>query len=137
MRHDSEVYCHPLLSRHNVIPIVMGARPEDYAASLPPHSYIHVDDFRSPSDLADYLHVLDTHDMLFNEYFAWKSEWVLVDYSYWCHLCGLLHVAAEQRYVHWYTDYSRWWDGDGGSVCASRWKKHNGVSWQTWRSNDS
>ena len=28
--------------RHDVLPIVMGARPEDYASSAPHHSYIHV-----------------------------------------------------------------------------------------------
>ena len=28
--------------RHDVLPIVMGAKPEDYARSAPHHSYIHV-----------------------------------------------------------------------------------------------
>lgn len=58
--------------RNDVVPIVMGARPEDYARSAPQHSYIHVDDFDSPKDLADYLHALDKDDKLYNEYFNWK-----------------------------------------------------------------
>ncbi len=50
----------------------MGARPEDYARSAPEHSYIHVDDFEGPKELAEYLHKLDQDDRLYNEYFAWK-----------------------------------------------------------------
>ena len=118
--------------RNNVIPIVMGARRQDYAAALPPHSYIHVDDFRSPRDLADYLHVLDANSTLYNEYFRWKFDYALVNHSYWCRLCGLLHVASEQHYVHWYTDYSQWWDGYRGRICESKWTSVNGVSWRTW-----
>ena len=57
---------------HDVIPIVMGARPEDYADAAPHKSYIHVDDFDSPKELADYLHQLDQDDQLYNEYFKWK-----------------------------------------------------------------
>ena len=47
----------------------MGAAPEDYARAAPPHSFIHVDDFESAKDLAEYLHVLDKNDALYNEYF--------------------------------------------------------------------
>ncbi len=50
----------------------MGARPEDYALSAPYKSFIHVDDFEGPKELADYLHKLDQDDQLFNEYFKWK-----------------------------------------------------------------
>ena len=49
-----------------------GARPEDYAIAAPTKSYIHVDDFDSPKELADYLHKLDQDDQLYNEYFKWK-----------------------------------------------------------------
>ena len=50
----------------------MGARPEDYAISAPFKSYIHVDDFEGPKELAEYLHKLDQDDQLYNEYFKWK-----------------------------------------------------------------
>ena len=52
----------------------MGARPEDYAKTAPRKSYIHVDDFDSPKELADYLHKLDQDDQLYNEYFKWKVK---------------------------------------------------------------
>jgi hypothetical protein len=62
------------VSRNELVPIVMGARPEDYARSAPFKSYIHVDDFESPKELAEYLHKLDEDDNLYNEYFKWKVK---------------------------------------------------------------
>ena len=59
--------------RNNLVPIVMGARREEYAAVAPPHSFIHVDDFDSPSQLAEYLHLLDNNQHLYNRYFLWKE----------------------------------------------------------------
>lgn len=47
----------------------MGARPEDYERAAPMHSYIHVDDFEGPRQLAEYLHRLDRDDAMYNEYF--------------------------------------------------------------------
>jgi hypothetical protein len=54
---------------HDVLPIVMGARREDYERSAPYKSFIHVEDFESPAKLAEYLHKLDKDDALYNEYF--------------------------------------------------------------------
>ena len=56
----------------------MGARPEDYELLLPPGSYIHVDDFRSPKDLAEYLHIVDKNDTLYNSYFRWKDSYTAI-----------------------------------------------------------
>ena len=66
------------VDRNDVIPIALGARPEDYAAVAPPKSYIHVDDFESPKQLAEYLLKLDRNDDLYNEYFRWKGTGQLV-----------------------------------------------------------
>ena len=50
----------------------MGARPEDYERAGPLNSYIHVNKFESPKELADYLKKLEANDDLYNEYFKWK-----------------------------------------------------------------
>ena len=34
--------------RHDILPIAMGARPEDYARAAPHKSFIHVDHFNGP-----------------------------------------------------------------------------------------
>ena len=76
------------VDRNDVIPIALGARPEDYAAVAPPKSYIHVDDFESPKHLAEYLLTLDRNDDLYNEYFRWKGT------GQWVHYVALLLVIA-------------------------------------------
>lgn len=67
----------------------MGARPEDYARSAPDHSFIHVDDFEGPKELAEYLQKLDQDDKLYNEYFKWKV--CTLQYI----LCGLLGILQK------------------------------------------
>lgn len=56
----------------DIVPIVYGARPDDYKRSAPPNSYIHVEEFSSLKALADYLIYLDKNDELYNQYFEWK-----------------------------------------------------------------
>lgn len=63
-----------LYSRHNVLPIVMGAKASEYAAAAPHNSYIHVEEFAGPEELATYLHRLDKDDNLYNSYFKWKVK---------------------------------------------------------------
>nr|KAG5685248.1 hypothetical protein BaRGS_000696 [Batillaria attramentaria] len=77
--------------KHDVVPIVMGAAPEDYKRAAPPHSFIHVDYFQSPKHLAAYLHKLDHNDSLYNEYFAWKGLWDNINTYFWCRVCALAH----------------------------------------------
>ncbi len=56
-----------------MVPIVLGAYKEDYESTLPPHSYINVDDFRSIEELAAYLRYLDRNDTAYAAYFAWRQ----------------------------------------------------------------
>ena len=59
----------------DVVPIVLGAF--NYSELLPPKSYIDIQDFESPKHLANYLMLLDRNDTLYNQYFAWKSLYVI------------------------------------------------------------
>ena len=56
-----------------LVPVVYGGA--DYAHFAPPHSYIHVANFPSPKDLADYLLLLDRNPGLYMEYFNWKENY--------------------------------------------------------------
>ena len=47
----------------------MGARPGDYEAVAPHNSFIHVDQFTGPRELAEYLLELDKDDEKYNQYF--------------------------------------------------------------------
>ncbi|KAL3313957.1 Alpha-(1,3)-fucosyltransferase 9 [Cichlidogyrus casuarinus] len=68
----SEKFFHNAL-QYNVIPVVLGAPKQDYEAFAPPNSYIHVDDFPTPKDLADYLNKIATDTIALSRYFAWKQ----------------------------------------------------------------
>ncbi len=56
-----------------MVPIVLGAYKEDYESTLPPHSYINVDDFPSIRELAANLKYLDRNDTAYAAYFAWRQ----------------------------------------------------------------
>ncbi|CAL7943938.1 unnamed protein product [Xylocopa violacea] len=106
---------------HNVLPIVMGAHPTDYARSAPYRSYIHVDEFESPKELAEYLHRLDRDDELYNSYFRWKGTGEFINTYFWCRVCAMLH---DDRPPKFYKDVNEWWRGDG--ICTTTsWREHD------------
>jgi hypothetical protein len=104
-----------------MIPIVMGAPPEDYKKSAPLNSFIHVDDFDSPKELAAYLHKLDKDDKLYNEYFQWKGTGEFISTHFMCRLCAMLHDPEMPRKT--YDDIEKWWGGPGVCVSTS-WREH-------------
>ncbi|XP_074039634.1 glycoprotein 3-alpha-L-fucosyltransferase A [Leptinotarsa decemlineata] len=99
----------------SVLPIVMGGRPEDYQRSAPEGSYIHVDDFAGPQELAAYLHKLDEDNALYNSYFKWKGTGEFINTFFWCRLCAMMHAPLEHRH---YEDINDWWRGPG--VCTNK-----------------
>ena len=82
----------PIYYRNDILPIAMGARLEDYERAAPKNSFLHVDNFTSPEDLAAYLHKLDQDDSLYNEYFQWKGTGEFIDTRFFCRLCAMLHA---------------------------------------------
>ncbi|CAH8875885.1 unnamed protein product [Trichobilharzia szidati] len=107
---------------NNVLPIVMGASIEEYQKVAPPHSFIHVDEFDSPKELAEYLKYLDKNDTAYNEYFAWHDKGVV---SMWsskpeCEFC-LLANAIEYLRPTSQANFSVWWR-NGCNGRKLRWK---------------
>lgn len=101
----------------NVLPIVMGARPEDYEAGSPQKSYIHIDEFASAKELAEYLKILDKNDELYNSYFKWKGTGEFINTYFWCRVCSMLHDEESISKPKWYEDVNTWWRGSG--VCTN------------------
>uniref|UniRef100_H2Y538 Fucosyltransferase n=1 Tax=Ciona savignyi TaxID=51511 RepID=H2Y538_CIOSA len=56
------------------VPVVWGTSRSDLSKLAPRWSFIHTDDFRSPSDLAEYLLYLDKNDSAYREYFSWMEN---------------------------------------------------------------
>ncbi|EUB59168.1 Glycoprotein 3-alpha-L-fucosyltransferase A [Echinococcus granulosus] len=86
------------VKRNDMVPIVMGGRPDDYFNLAPPNSYIHVDDFHSPAHLAEYLRYLDGNDTAYAAFFAWKALGTIRKASMtFCRLCALYHHGYLQQ----------------------------------------
>ncbi|KAM3961197.1 glycoprotein 3-alpha-L-fucosyltransferase A [Aphomia sociella] len=95
--------------QHNVLPIVMGAQASEYAAAAPHNSYIHVEEFAGPEELASYLRRLDENDTLYNSYFKWKGTGEFINTYFFCRVCAMVHANdRRQRSAH-YTDVQAWW----------------------------
>ncbi|XP_015378928.1 PREDICTED: glycoprotein 3-alpha-L-fucosyltransferase A-like [Diuraphis noxia] len=105
-----------VIYRYNVLPVVMGARREDYKRLAPDRSYLHVDDYESPKLLAEHLWRLDADDDLYNEYFRWKGSGEFIDTKFFCRLCAMLHDDGAPAKS--YQDFDHWWRGPG--VCHDR-----------------
>ncbi|OWA50246.1 Glycoprotein 3-alpha-L-fucosyltransferase A [Hypsibius exemplaris] len=91
-----------------------GAPRSDYEDVAPYKSFIHVDDFAGPQELAAYLHHLDRSDEAYNRYFQWKGTGELIDTRFYCRLCALLHSKIIP--AKYYPDFQQWWAG--AHVCA-------------------
>ena len=98
-------------NRNNIVPIVMGARRGDYERSAPPYSFIHVDDFETIEQLANYLKFVDGNDTLYDSYHAWRESGRFIDTKFWCRLCALLQDDDKPRM--WYGDVEAWWKHRG------------------------
>ena len=109
---------------NDVVPVVMGAAPEDYLKVAPPHSYIHVDEFSSPRELAAYLLELDADDSRYNAYFLWKGTGHFINTKFWCRVCAMAHAA--ERHAMWYTDVGEWIQNGSCHTATAR-------PWASWR----
>ncbi|XP_055304008.1 glycoprotein 3-alpha-L-fucosyltransferase A-like [Sitodiplosis mosellana] len=103
----------------NILPVVMGASQDEYTKYAPQRSFIHVDEFETPAELAQYLKVLDTNDDLYNSYFQWKGSGRVVNEhkQFMCEMCARLHDDRIMSTPSWYTDINEWWRGPG--VCTT------------------
>ncbi|XP_075692881.1 3-galactosyl-N-acetylglucosaminide 4-alpha-L-fucosyltransferase FUT3-like [Rhinoderma darwinii] len=93
------------------VPIVLGPPREIYERFIPSDSFIHVDDFPSAKDLANYLLELDKDTHRYEQYFKWRFRLQPIADVGWgiqyCKACVALHKAASYRTIpslsKWYT----------------------------------
>jgi hypothetical protein len=85
-----------------VVPVAMGGVSiEDYLKVAPPHSFIHVSQFSSVSELADRLKYLMNNHEEYNKYLEWTREYyaevALSRHDTACQLCELAHAETEEK----------------------------------------
>jgi alpha-1,3-fucosyltransferase len=97
---------------YNIIPIVLGGA--NYSKILPEHSYINVEDFKSPKHLAHYMKELDENNHKYLEYFDWKRDTKAVDGRNktiaYCRLCELLNDRYYSFKKHF--NFEEFWEPD-------------------------
>ncbi|MBN3299536.1 FUT7 fucosyltransferase, partial [Amia calva] len=86
------------------VPVVLGAPRSDYEALAPPDSFIHVDDFPSVRELAEFLRTVATNETRYQQYFQWHREWEVQEYRGWlnriCLACIQYHTVSPRKVYH-------------------------------------
>ncbi|XP_061699848.1 4-galactosyl-N-acetylglucosaminide 3-alpha-L-fucosyltransferase 9-like [Syngnathoides biaculeatus] len=85
------------------VPVVLGPPRADYENVIQGDAFIHVDDFASPKDLADYLLLLDKNEEIYLRYFEWRKHFkvkrrpFLTEHA--CVACDYLRRHRESQVV--------------------------------------
>ena len=95
---------------NGAIPVVKGAIKSDFLnQNIPNSSFIHVDDYQSVQDLAEYLVKVNRSESLFRSYHAWRNELKIVPnhVGIWCDLCNRLHEDKQEKI---YNNFDEWYN---------------------------
>ncbi|KAG7324673.1 hypothetical protein KOW79_012689 [Hemibagrus wyckioides] len=82
----TEKLFNPLIS--GTVPVVLGPPRENYEEFIPADSFIHVDDFKSPQELAEHLKFLDQNQEVYERYFTWRQHFT----------AKVLHLYIHDRF---------------------------------------
>ncbi|KAJ8285693.1 hypothetical protein GJAV_G00029860 [Gymnothorax javanicus] len=73
------------------VPVVLGPPRSNYEKMIPPHSFIHVDDFNSTAALAGFLQRLALDEQAYSTYFEWRRDYEVQLITDWrerlCRVC--------------------------------------------------
>ncbi|CAI5676641.1 alpha-(1,3)-fucosyltransferase 9 isoform X1 [Oreochromis niloticus] len=94
------------------VPVVLGPTRQNYENFIQGDAFIHVDDFSSPKDLADYLLLLDKNEEMYLRYFEWrrhfKARKVQFPVEHACLTCDYLRRHKEYKE---FNDLDKWFWG--------------------------
>lgn len=83
------------------VPVVLGPSRANYELFVPSNSFIHIDDFSGPMQLARYLKFLDRNKRQYKKYFAWRKRYEVQETSFWdehcCRVCEVVRTAGQQH----------------------------------------
>lgn len=85
------------------IPVVLGPSRVNYERFLPPEAFIHVDDFPTVQELAQYLLMLKDNPAMAHRHLAWRKHYSLYRASFWndqyCTACSAVRKTRGRRDV--------------------------------------
>ncbi|XP_036978406.1 4-galactosyl-N-acetylglucosaminide 3-alpha-L-fucosyltransferase 9-like [Acanthopagrus latus] len=76
------------------VPVVLGPSRQNYEDHVPGDSFIHVDDFSTPKELADRLLYLDKNETEYTAYFDWTNRFKVQQSTF-----GPTHACETCRYL--------------------------------------
>ncbi|KAG6445326.1 4-galactosyl-N-acetylglucosaminide 3-alpha-L-fucosyltransferase 9 [Manduca sexta] len=102
------------------IPIIRGPPLQDCQALLPPNSFIHVDNFLTPSDLAVEIINISKDDKKLLSYHLWRNHFKVVnEHGYFgtksvhlCRLCEAMNYNDEREKIYDEDDIRLFFDED-------------------------
>ena len=102
-----------VLATKSAIPVVFGPSKIDYEKVAPPHSFIHISDFKNASTLTDYLFYLSENSTAYTEYFWWTSYYDVRRTERICSVCEKLYeIRSEKRPTKRIKNFNSYWVQD-------------------------
>ncbi|KAF2883566.1 hypothetical protein ILUMI_22630 [Ignelater luminosus] len=113
------------------VPIIMGTTPEILNQILPPHSYIHVNDYVNPKDLANYIIHLNNTPSELEKYLEWRNHFKTINEHgmfqskspHYCRVCEALNYNNKKKKV--YENLNKSWFKN---QCQKGWTTFFGVN---------
>nr|XP_015825260.2 4-galactosyl-N-acetylglucosaminide 3-alpha-L-fucosyltransferase 9 [Nothobranchius furzeri] len=94
------------------VPVVLGTSRQNYENFIQGDSFIHVDDFKSPKELAEYLLIANKNEQMYLGFFKWRQNFKSHNYGSWsmhtCHACEYLQKHKEYKAIN---DLNKWYWG--------------------------
>ena len=82
----------------------------DYEKVAPPHSFIHISDFKNASTLTDYLFYLSENSTAYMEYFWWTTYYDVRRTERICSVCEKLYeIRSEKRPTKRIKNFNSYW----------------------------
>ncbi|XP_073336513.1 4-galactosyl-N-acetylglucosaminide 3-alpha-L-fucosyltransferase 9-like [Pagrus major] len=94
------------------IPVVLGPTRQSYEDHIPGDSFIHVDDFSTPKELAERLLYLDKNDSEYTGYFNWTNRFKVQGASFGrTHACNTCRYLQHNKGYQAFRDLNKWYWG--------------------------
>uniref|UniRef100_A0A3Q4I927 Fucosyltransferase n=1 Tax=Neolamprologus brichardi TaxID=32507 RepID=A0A3Q4I927_NEOBR len=94
------------------VPVVLGPSRKNYENFISRDSFIHVDDFSSPKELADYLLLLDKNEEMYLRYFEWRQHFKVKKAYFWAeHTCLACDYLRRHKEYKAFNSLDKWYWG--------------------------
>uniref|UniRef100_A0A3Q3WKQ7 Fucosyltransferase n=1 Tax=Mola mola TaxID=94237 RepID=A0A3Q3WKQ7_MOLML len=94
------------------VPVVLGPPRQNYENFIRGDAFIHVDDFPSAKELADYLLLLDKSEEMYLKYFEWRRHFKAKVVSFWAeHTCLACDYIRRHKEYKAFNNLNKWYWG--------------------------